>query len=272
MEVRRLSALRRVDSAAKHLSVSPHWPQVDTGLLLTNIRQNISRPTTINQGKSTNFCGYAAFTHIMLVYHPELYADVVLNLYQHGQAQLGSKRLKPSEAVRTVAGTFSGKGDLDERHADQLLFLTLADQFKGYLNFFDKHYQPGDENRIWAATNFRKFNHLLRQLGHVAVDAAGSDLIRPWKGNFYDYLREQQRQGLVMIYLNSKLLHPTRHSLFKLRAPTHFVVLYRLSKQEDLITFQYWDYGLRTVQLIPEKRFHKLIFGISTIKRPDETP
>jgi hypothetical protein len=260
-----LALLEKLDTSRP----SPFWPHIQPALFAKNMRDNVTKPTAINQGNATNFCGYAAFSHILLVYMPDIYVRVMLELYEKGSARLPKKELHPSEAIRNAAGTLTGKGELDMHHADQLWFLTLADQFKGYLNFFDKHYQPGDENLIWAATNYSKFNTMLRVIGNYKVEAAGSDMIRPWKNSFSNYVVEQQKDGLVLLYLNSKLLHPSRYSLFKLRAPTHFVVLYKLEQQDDRITFQYWDYGLRTQQLIPAKRFRKLIFGISVIKKDD---
>ena len=245
------------------------WPHIQPGLFYKNIYDNVTKPIAINQGNATNFCGYAAFSHILLVYLPEIYVRAILDLYEKGSATLPKKQLSPSAAIRNVAGTLSGKGELDVRHADQLWFLTLADQFKGYLNFFDKRYQPGDENLIWASTNYSKFNKMLRAIGNYKVDASGSDLLRPMKKSFSKYVVDQEKEGLVLLYLNSKLLHPSRYSLFKLRAPTHFVVLYKLEQHGDLITFQYWDYGLRTQQLIPAHRFRKLIFGISVIKKAE---
>lgn len=263
---RKASALKMLE-ALDSSQPSPHWPHIDPLLFLQNVRENITKPTIINQGKATNFCGYAAFSHILLVYQPEIYARTVIDLFQKGKASLPQKILQPSDAVRQAAGTLTGKGDLDLRHADQLWFLTLADQFKGYLNFFDKHYQPGDENMIWAATNFKKFNDMLEVIAKQTVHPYGSDLIRPWKSSFSEFITGQQQKGLVLLYLNSKLLHPSRYSLFRLRAPTHFVVLYKLERHGELVTFQYWDYGLRTQQIIPARKFHKLIFGITVIKK-----
>jgi len=65
--------------------------------------------------------------------------------------------------------------------------------------------------------------------------------------------------------VNSKYLYPHKYAFFKLRAPTHFIVLYNLYKIGDMIEVQYWDYGLRTEQQITVKRLDKLIFGITTI-------
>ena len=74
---------------------------------------------------------------------------------------------------------------------------------------------------------------MVRKVGGYGTKSAGSDFLRPWKSNFFDY--------------------------------THFVVLYQLYKVGDLIEFKYWDYGMKTEQQITHKRLFKMIFGITTI-------
>lgn len=244
---------------------SPHWPSIVPHLFWRNVRQNVLQPQSVNQGKSTNFCGYAAFTHILVSYRPDIYVATIIQLYTEGKAAFPKKKLHPDNRVKKAAGTLRNKGVLDANHADQLWFLTLADQFKGYLNWIDQSYKPGDENTLWAATNFSKFNRMLRVIGDYTLEAAGSDMLRPMRGNTLEYLQAKQQEGIVLLYLNSKFLHPTRFTLFKLRAPTHFVVLYEVFETPYGIEFKYWDYGLKTAQQLTPKRLRKIIFGISTI-------
>ncbi|MEN9571793.1 MAG: hypothetical protein RL172_3024 [Bacteroidota bacterium] len=244
---------------------SPVWPNIDARLFYANLRKNLLHPEKINQGKATNFCGYAAITHILIKYRPLVFTKAILALYHTGQASFPDKTLQPSERIRQAVGTLKRKGELDVLHADQLWFLTLAEEFKGYVNIFDHKYKPGDENAIWAATNFSKFNRMLRVLGGFKTKSAGSDLLRPFKSNFYDYITSQLQAGVVLMYINSKYLHPSKYTLFKLRAPTHFIVLYEMYKIDDMIEIKYWDYGLKTEQLITKKRLRKLIFGVTTI-------
>jgi hypothetical protein len=231
----------------------------------SNIRKNILYPAKINQGASTNFCGYAAMTHLMITYYPELYVQQLLLLYRAGKADILHKTLTPSEAVRNAAGTLHNKGELDLLHADQLWFLTLADNFKGYMNIIDKKYDPGDENKIWAGTNYGKFNRMVKSFSDRPLTAAGSDFLRPMKSSFYEYMSRQLQEGIVVLYVNSKFLYPHKFTLFKLRAPTHFIVLYSLAETDGMIDIKYWDYGLKTEQLITRKRLRKLIFGVTTI-------
>jgi len=260
---RALAMLANIDTVCP----SPYWPNIKPSLFLANLRKNILYPTKINQGKATNFCGYAAFTHILLKYQPDTYTRIIISFYKTGKADLYRRTVKPSLRVRDAAGTLKRKGELDVLHADQLWFLTMADTYKGYLNIFDHKYQPGDENTFWAATNYGKFNRMLREFGDYKVKKVGSDMIRPWKKDLFGYLAQQLDSGIVMMYINSKLTHPTKHSFFRLPAPTHFVVLYNLYREGDLIQIQYWDYGLRTEQIITKKRLKKMTFGISTITK-----
>jgi len=247
------------------ISASPIWPNINPSLFFRNISDNVRFPSRINQGTSTNFCSFAALTHLLLKYKPDVYVRILISLYRTGGAELEKKSLKPKKEILQAAGMLKNKGELDVLHANQLWFLTLADQFKGYLNFFDHKYNRGDENKIWAATNYAKFNTMLRYFTNFRVMSTGSDLFRPSKNDFYEYISGQLREGVVILYLNSKYMHPTKYTNITLRAPTHFVVLYEMYKVGDLIEIKYWDYGLKTEQLITKRRLFKMIFGVSTI-------
>jgi hypothetical protein len=256
-----LEMLAKEDSTV----ASAFWPNVNPGLFYSNLRNNILYAAKIDQGGATNFCGYAAVTHLLLRYFPDIYLERILSLYHYGKTSLIKKELKPSVAVCTVAGTLKNKGDLDFLHANQLWFLTLADQFKGYINIFDHHYNKGDENTIWAGTNYAKFNNMLKKFTARKLVFRGSDMIRPNERNYYKYISGQLTKGPVLLYVNSKYLNLHKFSLFKLRAPTHFIVLYDMYMVGDEVMIQYWDYGLKTEQLITQKRLRKLIFGVTTI-------
>ena len=247
------------------VSASPIWPNINPQLFFQNIAHNVLYPNKINQGSSTNFCSYAALTHLLLKYRPDVYVLSMISLYRTGRSDLAKKTLKPKKEVLQASGTLKHKGELDVLHADQMWFLTLADQFKGYINVFDHKFNYGDENKIWSATNFSKFNSMLRHFTHFHIVSSGSDFFRPWKKDFYEYISRKLTEGVVLLYLNSKYMHPTIYTTFTLRAPTHYVVLYEMYKVGNLIEIKYWDYGLKTEQLITRKRLHKMIFGVATI-------
>lgn len=249
---------------------SQYWPNIKPAYFFSNIRQNILNPGIINQGNNTNFCSYAAITHLLIKYEPDSYTEMILSLYFTGRTKLySSKIIKPSQKTRESAGLLNNNGQLNILHANQLWFLSMADEFKGYLNLFNNNYDTGDENTFWASTNYSKFNKMLREFGGYKVNAIGSDLLRPWKSteNMYQYIVNMLDTGLVMLYLNNKLMYPHKFSGVSFPTPTHFVVLYELRKVNDMIEIKYWDYGLKTEQLITMKRFKKSIYGISSITK-----
>lgn len=249
----------------KTLTQSKYWPEINPALFLQNLRQNIQNPVWIYAGRSTDFCGYGALTYVMVRDNPLGYLKCMLDLYRLGKAKYGNIQFTPSSAIKLAAGTLQFTGRLDIRPADQLWFLCLADHFKGYINIFDPHYRAGDENRLWAGVNYNKFNRMMRKLLNYKVNAKGSDLIRPWwVGDLYTYLSENINKGTTLLFLNNTYLHRKTHSSIKSRFPTHYVVLEKISKdEEDLITIVYWDYGARSLRQVKPEFLRKIVFGIS---------
>jgi hypothetical protein len=45
--------------------------------------------------------------------------------------------------------------------------------------------------------------------------------------------------------------------------PTHFIVAERITEENNMITFVYWDYGGKTQLQISKTFFKRIIFGIS---------
>ncbi len=187
-------------------------------------------------------------------------------LYIEGKAVYGREYFDPSKEVRLAAGTLKFKGELDIRPADQLWFLSLADHFKGYLNFLDKHYNTGDENKIWAAVNFAKFNRMVRALFNYKISAVGSDLFRPGIRDLYEYLSERLQTGTVVLFVNNIDLYKKSHTMIKFALPTHFITLLSISEvEDDKIAITYWDYGGLSRQVITPKFLNKIVFGIAHI-------
>lgn len=255
------------------LQPSTHWPHVNPVAFMENLRKNIEKPLSIYEGRSTNFCSYAALSYLPLHYDPLTYVRFMVKIYTTGKAVYGRELFLPTPGVRNAAGTLTFKGELDTRPADQLWFLTLADHFKGYLNIIDPHYNPGDENKLWAAVNFAKFNRMVRALFNYHVHAVGSDLIRPSISDIAGYLIDKLRTGTVAMFVNNLDLYKKNHTTLKLRVPTHYVILLGVEPAEDgKYAVTYWDYGFRSRQVLSPKFMKRIIFGISHItpKTADE--
>ena len=258
-----LDSLQRLDS-------SKYWPNADPVLFLENLRVFATTPFKFYEGKGTNFCSYFALTYIPLSYDPLGFSRFMIELYQKGKARMGKVVLKPGVAVRKEAGLLKYKGPLDISPAGQIWFLTLADHFKGYLNIFNLRFHDGDENTLWASTNFAKFNRMLRKLFPVKVHAKGADLVRPWVDDLPAYLEKKLRDGPIFLYLNNRLLYKKTHVVTRFGIPTHFVLLLDISWSENkMINITYWDYGKMTLQRVDEEFLRKIVFGITdyTIKK-----
>lgn len=244
------------------LQKSNYWPNINPGLFLANLKSNIYNPLSIFEGSNTNFCGYAALSYLPLHNDPLGYAKFMMKLFEYGKASIRDEKIFPSLAIQKAAGSLIFKGTLDIRPADQLWFLCLADHFKGYLNYLNNKFQPGDEDRMWAAVNYAKFNRMIQRLYNFRVDAIGSDLIRPHVKDLYGYISEKLVTGTVFLFLDNRYLTKKQHSDFRPTIPTHFITVLDIIKKGDLITITYWDYGGKTLQQLSPAFLKKIIFGI----------
>lgn len=245
------------------LPASAYWPNIQPDLFLQNIKKNIAEPLSIYEGSYLNFCGYAALSYIPLQYDPVGYLKFILEMYTTGKAHYGKVYFQPSQAVMKAAGTIKFKGVLDINHADQMWFLSLADNFKGYLNLVNMRYDPGDERTLWAAVNFAKFNLMISKLFNYTVHSIGSDIIRPKINDIYSYLKKQLESGITFMYVDNYILTLKKHHFLRPAFPTHFIVLLDIYSSDGLINMTYWDYGFRTFIKVTPSFLKKIVFGIS---------
>ncbi len=255
-------AIEFIDNIKK-LDASTFWPNIKPSLFLQNLKTNIHKPVSIYPGNGTNFCGYGALTYLLLQDDPLGYAKLLLQLYSEGKARFGDINFNPSRAVKKAAGLLRYKGVLDIRPAEQMWYLSLADHFKGYLNLFNRRYDPDDEDRFWASVNYAKFNRMVRKLMNYKVNARGADLSRPKVGDLYQYISEKMETGTVVLFINNRIVHKKNHVTIKLGVPTHFILAEKISRENDVITFVYWDYGGKTLLQLSTAFFKRIVFGIT---------
>ena len=253
-------AIRYIDSVGV-MAKSPHWPSIDPVYFSQNIKQNIEYPVLFFGGRNTNFCGYSALTYSCLIREPMRYAQFMVDLYKNGKASYRQVKFTPSARIRTAPGEMMYKGQLDINHADQLWFLVLADHFKGYLNWINMKYDPGDENTLWASTTLGKFNRMMRKMFEYDIHSRGTDLIRPSIRHLVPYLIEKMNKGEVFLYLNNTILYRKKHKV-KTMYPTHYVVLDNICEDNGIVTLTYWDYGLKTLQKLPMRVVKKILYAV----------
>jgi hypothetical protein len=204
-----LTYLKSMDT----LQRSIHWPNVLPRQFLANVINNVENPYTFSTGRGTYFCAFGAVSYTCLKNEPYRYAVCMVELYKNGIAKYRDVVLTPSDAIKAAAGKMEYQGDLDIHPADQIWFLCLADRFKGYLNFFNKKYNTGDENTMWAATNLAKFNRMLRRMCKYKVSSRGSDFVRPWISDKYNFLKQKMDEGEVYLYINNTVFRKKNHNL-----------------------------------------------------------
>lgn len=255
-------AIEFVD-AIKEIERSTYWPNIKPALFLQNLKTTIHNPITIYPGNGTNFCGFGALTYLLLQDDPLGYAKLLIQLYREGKAIFGNTSFNPSAAVKKAAGLLKFKGILDIHPAEQMWFLCLAGHFKGYINILNRKYDPGDEDRLWASVNYAKFNRMVRNLLHYKTRARGADLIRPRVGDLYQYISKKMETGTVVLFINNRIVHKKNHVSIKLGVPTHFIVAEKISKENGVVTFVYWDYGGKTLLQLSPAFFKRIIFGIT---------
>lgn len=245
------------------LTRSNQWQSVSQQLFLKNLERNIAQPVFLYAGRNTNFCAFAAVGYVMSRQDPLGYVKFMINLYKNGKAEYAGVMYKPSDVVRKQVGLVLFEGELDRNDADQMLFFTLADHFKGYLNLFHLRYKEGRELGLWAATNLSKFNDMLRVTMKAEIQSMGYDLTRLKLKEPVKFLQQKLTIGDVFLYLNNTILRRKNHRKVKRHIPTHFVILKSLTEENGIVTMTYWDAGFTTQRQIELSTFKRLLYGVS---------
>ena len=76
-------------------------------------------------------------------------------------------------------------------------------------------------------------------------------------------MSEKLKTGIVVLYINNRIVHKKNHVAIKLGIPTHFIILQQITKVDGLITLVYWDYGSRTLMQLRPSFLKKIVFGIT---------
>ena len=256
-------ALHYLDSV-RQLHASSYWPNVEPDLFLQNLKAFVFAPMKFYEGRSTNFCAYSALSYIPFYYKPLAFCRFMITLYKTGEAKMGKVFFHPGPEIRAEAGLLKYKGPLDINPMGQMWFLSLADQFKGYVNFFNRKFDKGDENTLWAATNLHKLKRMLRELFPFPVHSRGFELWRPCIKNVYEFLHEKLRTGVVFLHLKFTSLYSSDDVKGHPDIPTHFVHLIDIQKTNNgMIDMYYSKNGVKTLQRITPRLLKKIVFGIA---------
>lgn len=248
----------------KGLGRSEYWPQVDPEKFVRNLHENIASPERLYQGNRTNFCGYASLTYLFLKRDPLGYATSLVELYKEGSTRCFRAILQPGIDVRQEAGVMMDRRHLNDQHADQLWFLTLADKFKAYLNYWDEKFQSGKENTIWAAVTFNKFNRMVKEILGINAMSDYKPLVRGHTKTLVERLELGLKEGEIVLYVDKNF---KRNTWKEYLLPSHFVILSDLQHLNgDSLTLTFWEYGAVKRKPIRIKVLYSSLRGYSIIR------
>ena len=108
---------------------SGKWPHLSRSEIAADLRNRIDDPDSIDQ-KSTSLCGASSFFHELVNDDPEKYAQTAIDLYEKGQATVGSLTLKPKP------GLMNYKVDTkDIAQGDWILAASLRDSGNWFIDY-----------------------------------------------------------------------------------------------------------------------------------------
>ncbi|QLH31170.1 MAG: hypothetical protein HWD62_00840 [Cyclobacteriaceae bacterium] len=229
------------------LSESKLWPNISPESFLASLEANISDPSSINQGVNSWFCGNAACNKYVAQNDPTGYVKLMTDLYKTGTGTYDAGgttvTFSPSESVRKDAGNLKYSG-LAGNAANQMMFLTLSDHYKGYFNKATNNmqYDPGDASNTWASTTLGEFKRMMGDFGYN-VNTYGGDL--GWanlnKGGLAQ--TELSRGNDVFLYVNSDLFK--NNAWWKNWSATHYIQLNKIGTNNNSYNVNFWDYGAK---------------------------
>ncbi len=79
----------------------------------------------------------------------------------------------------------------------------------------------------------------------------------------FAYDRARLETGIVVLYINNRIVHRKNHVTIKLSVPTHFVIAEKIEIEDDKITLVYWDYGRKTLLQMSPAFFKRIVFGVT---------
>ncbi len=223
--------------------------------LITDLTERVNNPKALNQGQGTNFCWAAAFSTYILRKDPKGVAQAIINYYQTGTFTYGNISLTPDNSIIEAIGTetFAENGALNNNKVDQMLLMTLASAYKGYINF-DKNYNPGDQGKAtYAGRPIGAYEKLFIDFG-INYRRVGSDF--GWTGDNASELNSFIQDNTIFLYINSGFFF--RGGKLPVNG-SHYVLLEDITVDAGQVTFTYWDYGHengRTITMSQEKFNH----------------
>jgi hypothetical protein len=285
-----LALLTRFEST--HPQKSDYFENIDPANYIDNIRRRLCEPWKFCQGFGSQFCGPSTLiVDLLLINNPKAYVQLMVDLFQHGQAAYyngkDSVLLAPDAQTRSFGGQiFAGekkseiayrerKGQqymahselLSDNHADQVLLLSLKQRYPGLLG---KHsFKQGSlyKKLNFASTMFKQFKTISDDFFRAKFAAKGASThdMRPSDARTIAELTAACKAGkAVFLMVDAAYFREQRPLLLW---GSHYIRLFDLQAGNKNVDFEMWDYGYRRwVRDFSKTRFIKAITGYIIIE------
>jgi len=220
------AALTKALYIANKFSTSPStataFPQFSKARVVNSINIRITMPSKFYQFE-TSLCGPASFYFTLTRHRPDLFAQMVVDLYTTGTAKLGNLTISPSASMKKVGtnpmdlkGTYL-YGSMDP--VDWMVLAALRDSQNTFLNY------DAMSDRTAGITFPGNIQTWFKKVGFATSNNASSIAVQ---GIDTLLLAEQAHQHghSVILLINDQIIQNNTYKNGMMAAvPTHWVVL-----------------------------------------------
>lgn len=115
---------------------SSHYPKLSKNYIVTELKKTLNNTTKILSQEGASLCGPAAFFFTLAEVRPDIYVELVVDLYTNGKTQLKDLKLRSSDSARHYEPTRM-------RHSDWLLLSSIKPEYDNPNEQFDGITLPG---------------------------------------------------------------------------------------------------------------------------------
>lgn len=208
---------------------------VDKTKFATRMEELIDDPTKVDQA-DLFLCGPAAFLRVWIGNDPVGFAKYGIQLFEEGRGYIGSKKIKPSSALRNTTWSSSWA-----KAAEWVTMSSLRDSENAVFDYtgkpdeeFDGATSPGEMVEWLQATG------LYEMVSEKASIFSTEDLV---------YLKAAKPSARVdvLLFINANLLQGTKSKpehWFLGETANHYIVLYKPVRYSgDDAILEYWSWG-----------------------------
>ena len=242
--------------------------KVTKKMWLKSLRAMINEPEDINATSETNFCSKAPLSVLIAKENPVGFAQLMIDLYKVGKGQYFNGRdtimleLSPRLLNQMALNITGISYSYTEKQTINPVFATLAYALTQKYNWgWDKKYDVGDENKVWAATPLIVENNMIKHFCGYRNYTFGFDFLT--NSIDLDKLKEAiDNKNHIYLLVNSQLLH-NLSKIGRWVIGTHYIDIKKIDflKKGKELRVVWWEYGRIFEQTFERSAFRGLIAG-----------